>query len=164
MSSSKDVRTAIEQTTRQFLAAYQDAGEAKDPSIINRDVTDDCKRYFLPAGIMTLFGTSPGTAIDNAAYEAAMAKDMTKGSVTRTDIANLAIDTETRKAAATTMTDMKFHDGEVLVMEHSWVLEFNEDGSKVSKVVEFCDIDGVRRLVEQVYSEEEMKNGLLAEP
>jgi hypothetical protein len=163
MSSIRELRTAIEQTTRQFLGAYKDCGEANDPSIINRDVTDDCKRYFLPAGVMTLFGAPAGAAVDNAAYEAAMTRDMTQSSVTWTEIANLAIDTEARKAAATTITDVKYHDGEVVVMEHSWVLDFNEDGSKVSNVVEFCDMDGVRRLVEKVYTEEERNKGLMEE-
>lgn len=111
MTSQTDLRTAIEYTTKHFLAAYKDAGEANDPSIINRDVTRDCKRYFPPVGVMKLFGAPVGVALDNAAYEAGMAKDMTKSTVTGTGISNLTIDTETRKAAVTTMTYVKYHDG-----------------------------------------------------
>ncbi|CEI62438.1 hypothetical protein FVEN_g4981 [Fusarium venenatum] len=149
MSSVKELRMAIEQTTRQFLGAYKDCGEANDPSIINRDVTEDCKRHFLPAGVMALVGAPEVVTLNNEAYEAAVAQDMRKSLVTGTRIANLVIDTEAHKAAATTITDVKFHDGEVVGMEHSWVLDFNEDGSKVSNVVEFCDMDGVRRMVEK---------------
>ncbi|KAM0228376.1 hypothetical protein ACHAPO_010817 [Fusarium lateritium] len=140
---------AIEQTTRQFLGAYKDCGEANDPSIINRDVTEGCKRQFLPTGVMALVGAPEVITLNNEAYEAAVAQDMKKSLVTGTRIANLVIDTEAYKAAATTVTDVKFHDGEVVAMEHSWVLDFNEDGSKVSNVVEFCDMDGVRRMVEK---------------
>ncbi|GKU07564.1 hypothetical protein FLAG1_09948 [Fusarium langsethiae] len=142
MSSTKELRMVIEQTTRHFLGAYKDCGEANDPSIINRDVTEDCKRQFLPAGVMALVGAPAVVILNNAEYEAAVAQDMTKSLVTATRISNLVIDTEACKAAATTVTDVKFHDGEVVVMEHSWVLDFNEDGSKVSNIVEFCDMDG----------------------
>lgn len=149
MSSTKELRIAIEHTTRQFLGAYKDCGEANDPSIINRDVTEDCERHFLPTGVMALVGAPTVVKLNNAAYEAAVAQDMTKSVVTGTRISNLVIDTEACKAAATTVTDVKFHDGEVVAMEHSWVLDFNDDGSKVRKVVEFCDMDGVRRMVEK---------------
>ncbi|KIL94230.1 hypothetical protein FAVG1_02792 [Fusarium avenaceum] len=152
MPSSQELRSAIEHTTRQFLGAYKDAGEKNDPAIINRDVTDSCKRYFLPAGVLELYGAPADSALDNAAYEQGMAKDLEKGRVTRTQVFNLAVDTESRKSAATTITDMTFKDGDSVVMEHSWVLDFNEDGSKVSNVVEFCDMDGLRKMFAKVYT------------
>ncbi|KAM0431981.1 hypothetical protein ACHAQK_009896 [Fusarium lateritium] len=152
MSPQQGLRTVIEHTTRQFLGAYKDAGEKNDPTIINRDVTDSCKRYFLPAGVLKLFGAPADSALDTAAYEEAMAKDLERGQVIRTQVFNLAVDTEARKSAATTITDMVFKDGDTVVMEHSWVLDFNEDGSKVSNVVEFCDMDGLRKMFAKVYT------------
>ncbi|KAM0257544.1 hypothetical protein ACHAPA_011668 [Fusarium lateritium] len=152
MSPQQGLRTVIEHTTRQFLGAYKDAGEKNDPTIINRDVTDSCKRYFLPAGVLKLFGAPADSALDTAAYEEAMAKDLERGRVIRTQVFNLAVDTEARKSAATTITDMVFKDGDTVVMEHSWVLDFNEDGSKVSNVVEFCDMDGLRKMFAKVYT------------
>ncbi|RFN54970.1 hypothetical protein FIE12Z_817 [Fusarium flagelliforme] len=161
MSTSNDVRSAIEKTTRQFLNAYIDVTEANDPSIINRDVTEDCKRHFLPKGVMELFGAPNGGPLDNATYEAALTRDMAKSRFTKTEMRNLAIDTEIRKAAMTSITQIKYHDGETHELEHSWILDFNEDGTKVSNVVEFCDMDTLRRMVGRVYTEEEKEKGLM---
>ncbi|KAJ4112149.1 hypothetical protein NW768_011728 [Fusarium equiseti] len=161
MSSSNDLRSAIENTTKRFLNAYKEVCEANDPSIINRDVTEDCKRHFLPKGVMELFGAPNGGPLDNATYQAALTRDIAKSRFTKTDIANLVIDTEGRKAAMTSITEIKYHDGETQEMEHSWILDFNEDGTKVSNVVEFCDMDILRRMVGRVYTEEEKEKGLM---
>ena len=40
-------------------------------------------------------------------------------------------------------------------------LEFNEDGTKVCNVVEFCDMDTLRRMVGKVYTQEENEKGLM---
>ncbi|KAJ4251371.1 hypothetical protein NW762_011352 [Fusarium torreyae] len=151
MASGKDLRKTIERTTRSFLDAYKEVGEKNDPTIINRDVTGDCKRYFLPASAVEFLGLPPGYACDNAAYEAGMARDIKKGIVKRTVISNLTIDTEARKSAVTSISDMVFKDGETISMEHSWVFDFNEDGSKITNVIEFCDLDSLRKMVGKVY-------------
>ncbi|RBR20340.1 uncharacterized protein FIESC28_05304 [Fusarium coffeatum] len=161
MPAPNDVRSAIENTAIQFLSAYKDVGEANDPSIINRDVTEDCKRHFLPKGVMELFGAPNGGPCDNATYEAALTRDMARSRFTKTDIANLVIDTEARKAAMTSITQIKYHNGDTHEMEHSWVLDFNEDGTKVSNVIEFCDMDTLRRMVGKVYTQEEKEKGLM---
>ncbi|QGI70598.1 hypothetical protein CEK27_002927 [Fusarium fujikuroi] len=155
MTSQQELRDAIGNTTRQFLAAYKEAGEQNNPAIINRDVTDSCKRYFKPAGVLQLFGSPPEDCLSNADYEAAMALDLEKYVVTYSDVSDLTIDTKARKSAATTVTGMKYKNGEEDVIEHSWVLDFNEDGSKVTKVIEFCDMDGLRRMFVKVYSGKE---------
>lgn len=161
MSKSKDLRSTLENTARRFLEAYKEVGEANDPSIINRDVTEDCQRHFLPKGVMELFGAPNGGPCDNATYEAALTRDMAKSKFTKTDIANLVIDTEARKAAMTSITQIRYHDGESHELEHSWVLDFNEGGTKISNVIEFCDMDTLRRMVGKVYNQEENEKGLM---
>ncbi|KAF5681405.1 hypothetical protein FDENT_8176 [Fusarium denticulatum] len=151
MTSQQELREAIESTTRQFLGAYKEAGEQNNPALINRDVTNSCKRYFKPAGVLRLFGSPPEDGLNNADYEAAMALDLEKYVVAYSDISDLTVDTESRKSAATTVTGMKYKDGEEDVIEHSWILDFNEGGSKVTKVIEFCDMDGLRRMFAKVY-------------
>lgn len=155
MKSQQELREAIENTARKFLGAYKEAGEQNDPAIINRDVTECCKRYFKPAGVLQLFGSPPVDGLSNADYEAAMALDLQKYVVTYSDISDVTVDTESRKSAATSVTGMKYKDGEEDVIEHSWVLDFNEDGSKVTKVIEFCDMNGLRRMFVKVYSDKQ---------
>ncbi|KAF9769796.1 hypothetical protein IL306_012734 [Fusarium sp. DS 682] len=153
MASQQELRKNIEHTTRQFLGAYKEAGEQNNPAVINRDVSDSCKRYFKPAGVLQLFGSPPEDGLSNADYEAAMALDLKKYIVTYTDILDLTIDTEARKSGATTVAGMRYKTGEEDIMEHSWILDFNQDGSKVTKVMEFCDMDGLRRMVAKVYND-----------
>ena len=50
-----------------------------------------------------------------------------------------------------TKADMVFKDGETIVMEHAWILDFSEDGRKVVSVVEFCDQVATRKMVAKVY-------------
>lgn len=150
MASGQDsasLRKAIETTTRGFIAAYKDGAEEDNPAIINRNVADGCTRHLLPASLLKALGAPPDFVIDNAEYERLFAQDLEVGGVQRSDISNLTIDVEARKAAATTVTDMVCKDEETIIMEHSWFLSFNEDGSKVAKVVEFCDAESVHRLM-----------------
>ena len=110
---------------------------------------------------MELFGAPGGGPCDNATYEAGLTRDMTKSRFTKTDIANLVVDAEARKAAMTSITQIEYHDGDKHEMEHSWVLDFNEDGTKVTNVIEFCDMDTLRTMVGKVYTQEEHEKGLM---
>ncbi|KAM0424507.1 hypothetical protein ACHAPT_010221 [Fusarium lateritium] len=150
MASNQDsagIRKAIEATTRGFIAAYKDGAIENDPAIINRNVDPSCTRHLLPASLLKALGAPLDYVIGNDEYEKLFAQDLEVGGVERSDISNLTIDVEARKAAAATVTDMVCKDGETIVMEHSWFLSFNEDGSKVTKVVEFCDAESVHRLM-----------------
>ncbi|KAF4951703.1 hypothetical protein FSARC_12854 [Fusarium sarcochroum] len=151
MTSTNELRKAIEHTTRQFIDAYKEAGEKNDPSLINRDVDETCTREILPKSLLEFFGAPPDWASDNKAYEEATANDIKVGVVKQATISNLTIDTEAHKAAATTVAEMGLKDGGIIILEHAWILDFNEDGSKIVKVVEFCDQDAVRRFAGLVY-------------
>lgn len=61
-------------------------------------------------------------------------------------MANLIIDTEARRAAFTSIAEVQANNGEMYPAELAWFLYFNEDGSKVKKVVEFCDKDVILRM------------------
>ncbi|KAF9765349.1 hypothetical protein IL306_002437 [Fusarium sp. DS 682] len=153
MASNQGLREAIEHTSRQFFASYIDAGESNDASIINRNVDKDCKRYYRPLTLLDFFGVPSDFAHENDAYEGGIANNLKKGAIKTCQVSNMTIDVKARKSAATTKSDMVFKDGEVLVMEHAWILDFNEDGSKVVKVLEFCDQSATRRMVMKVYLE-----------
>lgn len=153
MASSQapaDIKTAIETTLRAFIAAYKDSAAENNAALINRDVTADCTRQLLPASLLEFFGAPPDHLVDNNEYERLTANDLEAGGAQRSSILDLIIDAAGRKAAFRTVTDMVFKDGETLVMEHCWFLYFTEDGSKVKKVVEFCDADSVKKLMARV--------------
>lgn len=61
-------------------------------------------------------------------------------------MANLVIDTEIRRVAMTSIAEVHPQHGQWFSYEQAWVLYFNEDGSKVEKVVEFCDKDALVKM------------------
>ncbi|UQC81766.1 uncharacterized protein CLUP02_07252, partial [Colletotrichum lupini] len=82
-------------------------------------------------------------------------KDIAVFIVGATTTSNLVVDSEARKAALTSSSDIKFRDGsENLQLEFSWFFDFNEDGSKVTKVIEFCDKDSVMLMHSKISANE----------
>ncbi|KAK1963241.1 hypothetical protein LY78DRAFT_749202 [Colletotrichum sublineola] len=142
--SSADLRKAIEVTTRSFLAAYTDAYDHNDPSLINRDVTADCTRHMLPSTMVKALGLPADISIPNEAYIQNITQNIRVYSVRDSVISDLLIDTEARKASFTSKSNIVYKEGwESHPIEFSWYLDFTEDGSKVKKVTEFCDKDTV---------------------
>jgi hypothetical protein len=138
-SSSIILRERVEATARAFLSAYEEGGAQNDASIINRDVTADCTRHLLPAAVPQAFGLPADFFFDTTNYQETFAKDIKVFKFRNNIMANLVIDTEARRAAFTSIADVHPNSGESYSAELAWFLYFNEDGSKVKKVVEFCD-------------------------
>lgn len=144
--SPTNLRERIENTAQVFLSAYEEGGAQNDASIINRDVTADCTRYLLPASVPQAFGLPADFFFDTTKYQEMFAKDIKVLKFRNNIIANLVIDTEARRAAFTSIADVHAVSGESYQAELAWFLYFNEDGSKVKKVVEFCDKDVILRM------------------
>ncbi|KAH7349152.1 hypothetical protein BKA66DRAFT_563482 [Pyrenochaeta sp. MPI-SDFR-AT-0127] len=139
--SSTNLRDRIESTARAFLSAFEDGGTQNDASIINRDVTADCTRHLLPASVPEAFGLPTDFFFDTIKFQETFAKDIKVLKFKNNIIANLVIDTEARRASFTSIAEVHANNGESYPAEQAWFLYFNEDGSKVKKVVEFCDKD-----------------------
>ncbi|OJJ70112.1 hypothetical protein ASPBRDRAFT_130277 [Aspergillus brasiliensis CBS 101740] len=146
MSSSMNLRLCIEATARAFLSAYEEGSVRNDASIINRNVTADCTRYLLPSSVPHAFGLPADFFFDTAKYQETFAKDIKVLKFTNNIMANLIIDTEARRAAFTSVAEVHANNGETYRAEIAWFLYFNEDGSKVKRVVEFCDKDVILRM------------------
>ncbi|KAI1078634.1 hypothetical protein F5B20DRAFT_546771 [Whalleya microplaca] len=139
MESGNKLRETIEATTREFLMTYQDGAAHKDPSIISRNLSPDCSRQIAPASFMKSVGAPPDLQFSNDAYQSLFEKDLEASAVLKSDILNLTIDAHARKAAARTVYHGKFTDGEEMSMEFAWFLDFNDDGTKVTHIVEVVD-------------------------
>jgi hypothetical protein len=81
-----------------------------------------------------------------ATFQAAFAKDMKVLRFENNVISNLAIDVEAYSTAFTSVAKVRPNKGEEYECEQAWFLYFNEDGSKVKRVVEFCDKDVILRM------------------
>lgn len=146
MASTSDLRQRIETTTRAFLSAFGEGSAQQDASIINRDVTADCTRHMHPASVPQAFGMPADFVFDTSTFEAAFAKDIKVLRFENNIISNLIIDVEARSAAFTSIAKVRPVKGESYECEQAWFLYFIEDGTKVKKVVEFCDKDVILRM------------------
>ncbi|KAM0269201.1 hypothetical protein ACHAPA_004469 [Fusarium lateritium] len=149
MSTNQDtgeIRRSIEATIDSFLLAYEDGREANDPSVINRAVTSDCTRQLLPASLCEALGAPPELLMPNDMYEKLFADDLALGGVYNTATRHLVIDVEARCAAVSTTGEFKYRDGDVIALEFAFTFYFNEDGSKISKVIEVADSNAVMKM------------------
>lgn len=145
-SSSQDLRARMEATARAFISAFEEGGDRNDPSLVNRDVTSDCTRHFLPASILNAFAMSANSAIDNASFQATYAKDLKALRFKNNVISHLMIDTEKCMTSFASKADICPFKGGAYAYEQMWTLYFNDDGTKVRKVIEFCDKEGLLRM------------------
>jgi hypothetical protein len=134
-------------TVKAFMATYEEGSAQNDASIINRVSTPDCTRQFLPKSVRDAFNLPDDFYFDNAGMQMAFEKDLTVVSFHDGIISNLVIDTETRRAAYTTITTIHTKAGESYTYEVAWTLYLNDDGSKVKKAIEFCDKEVLLRMM-----------------
>ncbi|KAG4443187.1 hypothetical protein IFR05_001329 [Cadophora sp. M221] len=144
--SSTNLRERMEATVQSFLSAYEEGGVNDDASIINRDVTPECTRHLLPASVPHAFGLSKDFFFDTETYQETYAKDIKVLKFRNFNSANLVIDTNARRASFTSIATVQPSGEDSYLAEAAWFLYFNQDGSKVEKVVEFCDKDVLLRM------------------
>lgn len=144
---SSTLRQRIEATSRSFLATFEDGAAQNDASIVNREVTDDCLRYMLPASVPRTFNLPEGFAFDPKAFQGTFENDLKVLKFNSNVMANLVIDTEALCSAFTSIAEVQaLATGETYPVEQSWYLYFTEDGSKVNMVIEFCDKDALVKM------------------
>lgn len=146
MASARDLRQRIETTAHAFISAFEQGSTQQDASAINRHATADCTRHLYPTSVPQAFGLPADFVLDAATFEATFAKEikvLRYGSLT---ISNLVVDVEARSAALTSAVTVRPNEGEAYDWEQAWFMYFTEDGSKVKKVVEFCDKDVILKL------------------
>ncbi|USW54665.1 hypothetical protein Slin15195_G079840 [Septoria linicola] len=145
-SSSQDLRARMEATARALISAFEEGGDHEDPSLVNRDVTPDCTRHLLPVSLLEAFGMPADYIFDNASFQATYARDLKALRFKNNVISHLVIDTETRMASFVAKAEICPLEGDAYPYEQTWTLYFNDDGTKVKKVIEFCDKEGLLRM------------------
>ncbi|KAK6218388.1 hypothetical protein QIS74_06268 [Colletotrichum tabaci] len=145
--SPSEIRKSIKATAETFLASFEDGSTQNDPAIINRTLAPDCARHILPSSVSEVLGLPADFSIDNATFQGVFAKDIKVLKFRNGVISNLVIDTEARLAAFTSVFDVVVvSSGETFPSEASFTLYFNEDGSKITKVIEFLEKDSTVKM------------------
>lgn len=145
-SASQDLRAQIEITARSFLSRFEEGSAQQNASLINCDVTPDCKRYVQPTSVTAAFGMPADYHLDNLAFQNTFAEDIKKLKFKKNVMSNLVVDTEAKRASFTSVSDVETNSGETFQVEQAWFLYFSENGLKITKVVEFCDKDALLKM------------------
>ncbi|KAK1750470.1 hypothetical protein QBC47DRAFT_394118 [Echria macrotheca] len=133
-------RETMEKTLRTFLAGYLDASQAKDSTKLSAVLTPDCQRHFAPPSFLKNLGAPPDMTLDNKGYEDFFTAELPVVLTKSVDgIENVVIDTEKRTGAATTKYTQEFKDGTLFPFEFAWFVSFDEEGTKISKILEWVD-------------------------
>ncbi|CAG1964897.1 unnamed protein product [Fusarium graminearum] len=127
--SSINTKQNIEATTKGYVSSFADAKAENNPQLVNRNTSPECLRSMLPSIL------GGGGTMNNEAYEVIFTKGLQAGGIESANITDLVIDVDARKAAVTAVADMVFL-GEKSSMDFSWFLHFNEEGTKIVKIVD----------------------------
>ncbi|PTD09770.1 hypothetical protein FCULG_00007362 [Fusarium culmorum] len=127
--SSINIKQNIEATTKGYVSSFADAKAENNPQLVNRNTSPECLRSMLPSIL------GGGGTMNNEAYEVIFTNGLQAGGMESANITDLVIDVDARKAAVTAVADMVFL-GEKSSMDFSWFLHFNEDGTKIVKIVD----------------------------
>ncbi|KAJ4269879.1 hypothetical protein NW762_001548 [Fusarium torreyae] len=138
MTSSQEnneLKERIEATVKSYITCFIDARAQNDTSLVNRNTAPDCTRQMLPSPLRG------GATMTNDDYEKVIAHGLQLGGMYGHNATDLVIDVGNRKVAVTTVANFVFKNGDKVAMDFAWFLHLNDDGSKITKIVEFVDSD-----------------------
>lgn len=137
--SLSTINDSMEQATIAHITGYETSGKTNDANSISAHLAPDCRRTFASRAFIESSGMPPGTALTNEQYQTEWAKQMPIWTVMTTEISNLTIDAGRRTAAARVKSDGEFIDGTKQQVEFAWFLDFNDDGTKITHIVQYVD-------------------------
>ncbi|KAK0715386.1 hypothetical protein B0H67DRAFT_665524, partial [Lasiosphaeris hirsuta] len=103
-------------------------------------LTPDCVRHIKPASFLTGLGAPADLSFTPQAYQEVFSGEMPFAQTKSVQISDVTIDMTSRKAAATVVYVNEFvDDGERVTLEFAFFLSFTEDGSQITKILEWVD-------------------------
>ncbi|VUC31944.1 unnamed protein product [Clonostachys rosea] len=138
-TSAEDLEHNIRATTREFLIAYFLASEKNDPRVFSATLTSDCRRYIGPPSFLAAMGLSEDFSFSNTEYEDLSRKDLEVWSITSYKFGNITVDVPNRRSAATSEYGGSLSDGTSFSRNLAWFLDFDQDGSKITRIYQLND-------------------------
>ncbi|KAJ4127950.1 hypothetical protein NW768_008233 [Fusarium equiseti] len=133
-----------EETVRQFANSQAKSIQAKDPKLVSATLADNCRRFIAPASFMISMGLSDELAKQgspNEMYEQHFSMQIPFVESTSCEIHDIALDQQKMKATVHITHRIKpIGDEEGLYIENMILLDFDEKGEKIEKIVEFTDV------------------------
>jgi hypothetical protein len=129
----------IHNTASNTVLSYSQESVGANVSAFSATLSPTCKRYFAPA---SFFATTPEMAnygMSNAEYEAHMAPEIAILETWRVEIKKIIVDEAERTAMTWSNHYLTMKGRKEVLLEFVFMLDMNETGEKVDKILEFID-------------------------
>ncbi|CAO2655477.1 Nn.00g105410.m01.CDS01 [Neocucurbitaria sp. VM-36] len=134
-----DLYDQMAETSKSFVLSHLDAYLAQDTSILSRDLVPEAHRRIGPATFEQKFHPNGWS---NVQYEESLVAKFRAFKGMKIQINNVTVDTKQQRASVhsshiwTQSTAGQVWDWP---MEFMWILDFNKEGDKVTKILQFVD-------------------------
>ncbi|KAI1480602.1 hypothetical protein F4774DRAFT_77066 [Daldinia eschscholtzii] len=145
-----DFREVLQKTINAFVENNTLGVKNKDVTLFSAILTDDCIRMYRPLSFIQRYPQFFKTQITNADYEAQMQVELQTMKDVSQKISRTVIDTVERRATLWSEQTVTTADGSISKVEVIWDLNFSEDGSRVSQIMEFVDTYESTKVLEQM--------------
>ncbi|KAH7184901.1 uncharacterized protein B0J16DRAFT_340633 [Fusarium flagelliforme] len=133
-----------EETVRQFANSQARSIQAKDPKLVSAILANNCRRFIAPASFMKSMGLPDELAkqgSSNEMYEQQFSIQIPFVESTSCDVHDIALDQQKMKATVHLTHRIKpVGVEEEFLIENMILLDFDKEGGKIEKIVEFTDV------------------------
>jgi hypothetical protein len=140
----------IHNTASKTILSYSQENCGTSLLAFSETLTPTCKRYF---GLASFFAATPEMAdygLSNAEYEAHMAPEIAILETWRVEIKKTIVDEAKRTAMVWSNHYLTMKGLKEVLLEFVFMLEMNETGEKVDKIVEFMDTEECVKYVQMM--------------
>ncbi|KAF4447234.1 HET-domain-containing protein [Fusarium austroafricanum] len=143
-ATTRSMTANIEDLIHRFANSQAESIKAKDPKLVSVTLADDCRRFIVPASFMVEMGL-PKPMIEagspNDLYEQHFGMQLPFIESTSCKIHDTAFDSQKKKATVHLTHQIKlFGVEEEYLVENMILLDLDQSGEKIQKIVEFTDV------------------------
>ncbi|KAF3071244.1 hypothetical protein GL218_00617 [Daldinia childiae] len=146
-------REVLQKTANAFVENNTLAVKRMDTSLLSAILTEDCIRMYRPLSFIQRYPQFFKAQITNADYEAQMKVELQTMKEVSQKITRTVIDTTERRATLWSEQTILTANGSTSKVEVIWDLNFSEDGTRVSQVMEFVDTYEATKVLEQMLAQ-----------
>ena len=129
----------LHDTASNTIPYYSQERSGSDISALSSTLSPTCKRYFAPSSFFSATPEMANYGLSNAEYEAHMAPELAILETWRIEIKKIIVDETERTAMAWSSHYLTMKGRKEMLLEFVYILDMDETGEKVEKVVAFVD-------------------------
>jgi hypothetical protein len=129
----------IYDTASKTVLSYSQENLGSEISALSATLSPACKRYIAPSSFFAAAPDMANYGMRNAEYEAHMAPEMAMLETWRIEIKKIVVDEAQRAATTWSNHYLAIKGREEVLLGFVFMLDMNEKGEKVDKIVQFID-------------------------